>query len=99
MWAGVPLVTVSGEQMASRVAGSLLRASGSAAGVVHSLREYHTLAVSLVNGIDAAEAGAAGSLSLSWGRGAHPHGAGTAATTASPPPHRCRWPVVAGVDT
>ena len=94
----MPLVTVSGEQMASRVAGSLLRASGSAAGVVRSLREYHTLAVSLVNGIDAAEA-AAGSLSLSWGRGAHPHGAGTAASTASPPPRRCRWPVVAGVDT
>ena len=50
LWAGVPIVTASGEQMASRVAGSLLRASGGADGVVRSLREYHTLAATLANG-------------------------------------------------
>ena len=88
LWAGLPLVTASGEQMASRVAGSLLRASGAATGVVRSLREYHTLAAFLVNGADgtaAPEKAAVGS----WGT--------TGASTASPPPRRCRWPVVADV--
>ena len=80
LWAGVPIVTASGEQMASRVAGSLLRASGGADGVVRSLREYHILAATLANG-DTAEAAAAGS----WGP--------TVASTAPPPPRRCRWPV------
>ena len=88
LWAGVPIVTVSGEQMASRVAGSLLRASGAAAGVVRSLREYHALATTLANS-DTAEAAAAGN------RG--PTEATPEASPASPPPRRCRWPVAAEV--
>ena len=86
LWAGVPIVTASGEQMASRVAGSLLRASGGGAGVVRSLREYHALAATLANGVTT-EAAAAG-------RSAP---ATTLASAASPPPRRCRWPAAAEV--
>jgi len=84
LWAGVPILTASGEQMASRVAASLLRASGGAAGVVGSLREYHAMAAALANG-DSAEAAAAGSSAPATGT------AGLA-SAASPPLRRCRWP-------
>ena len=40
LWAGVPILTVPGEQMAARVGGSLLRAVGAPQGRVFSAREY-----------------------------------------------------------
>ena len=89
LWAGVPILTASGEQMASRVAASLLRASGGAAGVVGSLREYHALAAALANG-DSAEPEAAAA-----GSSAQATGAAGLASAASPPLRRCRWPAAA----
>jgi protein O-GlcNAc transferase len=86
LWAGVPLVTVSGEQMAARVAGSLLRASGASTGVVRSLREYHALSTGLVNG--AADGDAPGHSWSTLGAGAR----STSTSSSPPPPRRCRWP-------
>lgn len=43
LWGGVPMVTVPGEKMASRVAASLLNAAGLAECVTASLREYEEL--------------------------------------------------------
>ena len=91
LWAGVPILTASGEQMASRVAASLLRASGGAAGVVGSLREYHAMAAALANG-DSAEPEAAAA-----GSSAPATGAAGLASAASPPLRRCRWPAAAKV--
>ena len=49
LWAGVPMITLAGEQMAARVGASLVRASGAAAGQVHSLRQYEDAAVRLIS--------------------------------------------------
>lgn len=62
LWSGVPLLTVPGEQMASRVAGSLARASGMLAGVVHSLRQYEDHATQLVRQMELSAAAATRSL-------------------------------------
>ena len=52
LWSGVPLVSVSGAQMASRVASSLLLASGQGSGSVASMKEYVDVAAALaVRGI------------------------------------------------
>ena len=82
LWAGVPLVSVAGEQVAARVAGSLLRASGGAA-VVRSLREYQTLAAGLASDADsvASAVGAAAGVPRV-----------PAAAAPLPSPQRCRWP-------
>lgn len=40
LWSGVPIVTVPGDSMASRVAQSLLKSSATIPGIVRSLREY-----------------------------------------------------------
>ena len=48
LWAGVPMLTLPGETMASRVGGSLLRASGMSLGQVRALREYTDVASLLV---------------------------------------------------
>jgi protein O-GlcNAc transferase len=47
LWAGLPLITCSGEAFASRMAGSLLNAVGLPELVVRSLEEYETLALKL----------------------------------------------------
>ncbi|MCP4615032.1 MAG: tetratricopeptide repeat protein [Bradyrhizobium sp.] len=47
LWAGVPLLTCSGDTFASRVAGSLLTAVGMPELVTHSLGEYEHLALAL----------------------------------------------------
>jgi protein O-GlcNAc transferase len=47
LWAGVPLLTCSGDTFASRVAGSLLNAVGAPELVTRSLREYEHLALAL----------------------------------------------------
>ena len=48
LWAGTPLLSVPGGQMASRVGASLLRASGTLSGHVHALRGYADTAVLLM---------------------------------------------------
>ena len=48
LWAGVPVLTCSGESFASRVAGSLLRAVGLPQLITRSWSEYEELASSLV---------------------------------------------------
>lgn len=48
LWAGVPMLTVPGESMASRVGRSLLEASAMAGGVVSSLREYVDVGAALI---------------------------------------------------
>lgn len=47
LWAGLPIVTCSGETFASRVAGSLLRAVGLEGLVCDSVEAYQSLALSL----------------------------------------------------
>lgn len=47
LWAGVPLVTCSGDTFASRVAGSLLRAIGLPELIAHDLENYYELAFDL----------------------------------------------------
>ncbi len=47
LWAGLPLVTCSGDTFASRVAGSLLRAIGLPELVTRSLTEYEAMALRL----------------------------------------------------
>ena len=56
LWAAVPLLTLPGETMAARVAGSLARAAGAADGVVATAREYADAAIELVGsaGVQAA---------------------------------------------
>lgn len=49
LWAGVPVVTCSGQTFASRVAGSLLRAIHLSELVTHNLEDYFTLAHALAN--------------------------------------------------
>ena len=47
LWAGLPLVTCSGEALAARMAGSLLRAIGLPELITQSLPEYEALALQL----------------------------------------------------
>lgn len=47
LWAGLPVLTCSGETFASRVAGSLLLAAGMPELITYSLREYEMLALQL----------------------------------------------------
>lgn len=47
LWAGLPVLTCSGESFAGRVAGSLLHAVGLAQLVTHNLREYEDRALEL----------------------------------------------------
>ena len=47
MWAGVPLVALAGDNMVSRVSGSILHAAGLPELVAYSLPEYEQLAVKL----------------------------------------------------
>ena len=47
LWAGVPLITCSGEAYASRMAGSLLNAIGMPELITNSTLEYETLALRL----------------------------------------------------
>lgn len=47
LWAGLPVITCSGETFASRVAGSLLKAVGLAELAAGSLEEYERIALSL----------------------------------------------------
>ncbi len=47
LWAGVPVVTCSGNAFAARMAGSLLRAVGLPELITHSLPEYEALALRL----------------------------------------------------
>jgi protein O-GlcNAc transferase len=47
LWAGVPVLTCSGEAFASRMAGSLLRAIGLPELITHTLADYEDLAVRL----------------------------------------------------
>lgn len=47
LWAGLPLVTCTGETFAGRMAGSLLNAAGLPELITHSLREYEALALKL----------------------------------------------------
>jgi predicted O-linked N-acetylglucosamine transferase (SPINDLY family) len=47
LWAGLPVLTCSGETFASRVAGSLLRAVGLPELVTHSLGDYEAAALRL----------------------------------------------------
>lgn len=49
LWAGLPLVTCSGEAFASRMAGSLLRAVGMDDLVVDSMADYEALAAKLAS--------------------------------------------------
>lgn len=49
LWSGVPALTVAGEQMASRVAASLVRAAGVLPTQVHGLRQYQDAAVQLMS--------------------------------------------------
>ena len=48
LWSGVPMLTVSGDTMAARVGGSLVRASGLLGGQVHSAKEYADVGAWLV---------------------------------------------------
>ena len=48
LWAGVPILTVAGEQMASRVGRSIGLASGLLGGVVHTLAEFQRVATELL---------------------------------------------------
>jgi protein O-GlcNAc transferase len=48
LWAGVPLLTCSGEAFAARMAGSLLTALGLSELITHTLEEYEALAMKLV---------------------------------------------------
>jgi predicted O-linked N-acetylglucosamine transferase (SPINDLY family) len=48
LWAGVPILTCSGEAFASRMAGSLLRAAGVPELITHSIEEYERLGDHLV---------------------------------------------------
>lgn len=50
LWSGVPVLTLPGEAMASRVGSSLLRAGAVLPGLVRTLREYTDLASVLVGG-------------------------------------------------
>jgi predicted O-linked N-acetylglucosamine transferase (SPINDLY family) len=47
LWAGLPVVTCSGEAFAARMAGSLLHAVGLPELVTHALPEYEALALKL----------------------------------------------------
>jgi len=47
LWAGLPVLTLSGETFASRVAGSLLTAVGMPELIVGSMQEYEKLALEL----------------------------------------------------
>jgi predicted O-linked N-acetylglucosamine transferase (SPINDLY family) len=47
LWAGLPVLTCSGETFASRVAGSLLKAIGLPELITHSLDDYESLALKL----------------------------------------------------
>jgi protein O-GlcNAc transferase len=49
LWAGVPVLTCSGEAFAARMAGSLLRAIGLPELITHTAQEYEALAVRLAN--------------------------------------------------
>jgi len=49
LWAGLPVMTCSGETFASRMAGSLLHAVGLPDLVTHSLTDYEALALRLAN--------------------------------------------------
>jgi predicted O-linked N-acetylglucosamine transferase (SPINDLY family) len=49
LWAGVPLVTCTGEAFAARVAASALTAAGLAELVTHTLDDYEALAVALAS--------------------------------------------------
>jgi len=49
LWAGLPVLTCTGESFASRVAASLLNAIGLPELVTHSQEEYETLAIKLGN--------------------------------------------------
>ena len=52
LWAGLPVVTCSGQAFASRMAGSLLEAMGMGDCVTQSLEEYERLAIALANDPD-----------------------------------------------
>jgi protein O-GlcNAc transferase len=69
LWAGLPLVTVCGEALASRMAGSLLHAVGLPELVTYSLADYETLALRLAQ--DRALLGAVKS-KLAQNRATHP---------------------------
>lgn len=47
LWAGVPMITLPGEKLASRVAASLLNAAGLPDCITHSMKQYEDLAVHL----------------------------------------------------
>ena len=47
LWAGVPVLTCTGEAFASRMAGSLLRTVGLSELITHSLPDYERLALEL----------------------------------------------------
>ena len=49
LWAGLPLVTCAGDTFVSRVAASLLHATGCDELITHSLPEYEALALALAN--------------------------------------------------
>ncbi len=49
LWAGVPVLTCSGEAFAARMAGSLLKAVGLPELITHSLEEYEALALKLAS--------------------------------------------------
>jgi protein O-GlcNAc transferase len=49
LWAGVPLITMQGEKLASRVASSLLRAVGLSELITTNRSAFESLALSLVN--------------------------------------------------
>lgn len=52
LWAGVPVITVSGQGFASRVAGSLLQALGLPELICRDARDYEQLALELANDHD-----------------------------------------------
>jgi predicted O-linked N-acetylglucosamine transferase (SPINDLY family) len=47
LWAGVPVVTCSGQSFAARMSGSLLHTLGLSGLVTHSLQDYERLALQL----------------------------------------------------
>jgi hypothetical protein len=49
LWAGVPVLTCSGESFAARVAGSLLQAVGLPELITHKIEDYEALALSLAH--------------------------------------------------
>jgi protein O-GlcNAc transferase len=49
LWAGVPVLTCSGESFAARVAGSLLQAIGLPELITHKIEDYEALALSLAH--------------------------------------------------